>query len=215
MGDKLLQVPEGERVVRLLLRSDRRCPVAADSRGAERAAGVAGIDLGLVRKLQEPLQRVEQVLGALLGADGEVGPGRVPDQQRVAGQKPALDQVAAVLRPVARRVQDADAERADQHLLAVLDRIERVLRLGEWVHRNGHAVLERQPPVPGDVVGVGVRLQHPHDAEARALRLLQIRLDRVGGVYHGRLAAVLVADQVGRAAEIVVDALEKDQCDKR
>ena len=109
-------------------------------------------------------------------------------------------------------MQDADAERADQHLLAVLDRIERVLRLGEWVHRNGHAVLERQPPVPGDVVGVGVRLQHPHDAEARALRLLQIRLDRVGGVYHGRLAALLVADQVGRAAEIVVDALEKDHC---
>ena len=73
-------------------------------------------------------------------------------------------------------------------------------------------MVERQPPVPGEMVGVGVRLQHPHDAQAGALRLLEIRLDRVSGVHDNRLAALLVTNQVGRAAEIVVDALEKDHC---
>ncbi len=117
-----------------------------------------------------------------------------------------------MLGPVAGRVQDADRQRAEPDLLAVLDSVERVLRPGERVDRDRHAVLERQPPVPGEMVGVGVRLQHPHDAQAGALRLLEIRLDRVGGVHDDRFAALLVADQVGRAAEIVVDALVKDHC---
>ena len=58
--------------------------------------------------------------------------------------------------------------------------------------------------MPGDVVGVVVRLEHAHDPHARPLGRREVGLDRVGGVDHHRLAGRLVTDQVGRAAEIVV-----------
>ena len=192
------------------LRADRRDLVAAQPGAAERAAGVAGIDLDVVRQLGEPPQRGEQVLGALARVDGEVGPRRVADQQRVAGQQVALDEEAAVLGPVAGRVQHLDRERADDQLVAVRERLARVLGLGQRVDRDRHAVLEREAAVPGDVVGVVVRLEHAHDPHARLLGRLEVRLDRVGGVDDHRLAGRLVTDQVGRAAEIVVDELLED-----
>ena len=73
--------------------------------------------------------------------------------------------------------------------------------------RDGHVVLEREAAVPGDVVGVVVRLEHAHDPHARPLGLLEVGLDRVGGIDDHRLAGRLVADQVGRAAEVVVHEL--------
>ena len=45
-------------------------------------------------------------------------------------------------------------------LLPVCERLVRVLGLRSGVDVNGNAVLEREPPVPGDVVGVRVRLEH-------------------------------------------------------
>ena len=75
------------------------------------------------------------------------------------------------------------------------------------VHRQ--PVLEREAPVPGDVVGVRVRLEHARDPHVPLLGLLEVLLDRVRGIDDHRLARGLVADQVGRAAEIVVDELRE------
>ena len=70
-------------------------------------------------------------------------------------------------------------------------------------------MLEREPSVPGDVIGMGVRLQHAHDADSRFVSRLEVLLDRVRGVDQERLPLAGVADQVGGAAEIVVDELAK------
>ena len=173
---------------------------------------MARVDLGGLRQLGQSPKGGVHALGSLAAVDREVGPGRIADQQRVAGQQVPVGQVAAVLRPVARGVDDADRDVADPQLVAVLDRVERVRRLGQRVDADRQPVLEREPPVPGEMVGVGVRLEHADDADAETLRLLEIGLDRVGRVDDHRLAARLVADQVGRAAEILVDALEEDHC---
>jgi hypothetical protein len=74
-------------------------------------------------------------------------------------------------------VQDSDREGADLDLAAVLDRLERVLGLGDRVDRDRDAVLEREPPVTGQVVGVGVRLEHARDPHAAALGLHEVGLD--------------------------------------
>jgi len=104
---------------------------------------VAGVDLGRIRQLEQTLQRVVQARGPFTRLDREVGPRRVADQQRVAGEQVLLHEEAAVLRAVAGRVQHADRDRADLQLLAVLERVERVLRLAERVDADRDAVLER------------------------------------------------------------------------
>ena len=71
-----------------------------------------GEHLDAVAELDQPPQRVEQPLGALARADGEVGPCGVADEQRVAREhEPGLVAAravdhgeAAVLGPVAGRV---------------------------------------------------------------------------------------------------------------
>ena len=70
-------------------------------------------------------------------------------------------------------------------------------------------MLEREPPVPGDVIGMGVGLEHTHDADARLVSRLEVLLDRVRRVDQEGLPLAGVADQVGGAAEIVVDELAK------
>jgi hypothetical protein len=57
------------------------------------------------------------------------------------------------------------------------------------------------------MVGMVVRLEHTHDPHARLLGRVEVGLDRVSGVDDHRLAGRLVADQVGRAAEVVVHKL--------
>ena len=85
----------------------------------------------------------------------------------------------------------------------------RIFGLRGRVDVDGHAVLEREPAVPGDVVGVRVRLEHARDPDVPFLRLGEVGLDRVRGIDDHGLTRGLVADQVGRAAEIVVDELAK------
>ena len=150
---------------------------------------MAGEDLDAVGQLEQPAQRVEEPLGALLRVDGEVGPPRVADEERVAGEhEPRLvgaravdDREARVLRPVAGRVDRAQDDLAELELGAVLERVVRVLGLGGGMDRDRHAVLERQPAVAREVVGVGVRLDDAHDADAAPLGLAQERLDAYGG----------------------------------
>ena len=106
-------------------------------------------------------------------------------------------------------MQHAHDDLADVQHVAVDDRIEVVLRLGERVDRDPHAVLEREPAVPRDVVGVVVGLDGAHDAQPVSLGLLDVLLDRERGVDDDRLTGLLGADQVGGAAEVGVDELSK------
>ncbi|MDX6507943.1 MAG: hypothetical protein QOG06_2587 [Gaiellaceae bacterium] len=174
------------------------------------------VDLGLLGETRQPLERVEEILGALARLDREVGSRRVADQQRVAGEQVTLDEEAAVLGPVAGGVQDADRDRAEAQLVAVGERLVGELRLGQRVDGDGKVVLEREPAVAGDVVGVRVRLENANDAYAAALGLRELGLDCVGGIDDHGLAGCLVADQVGRTAEVVVHELAKEHvaCDR-
>ena len=72
---------------------------------------------------------------------------------------------------------------------------------------TGTPVLERQAAVAGDVIGVRMGLEHADDPHACLLGFFEVGLDRVGGVDDHRLAGRLVADQVGRAAEVVIHKL--------
>ena len=176
---------------------------------------MAGKDLDAVRQLEQPPQRVEELLGALLRADREIGPGRVADEERVAGQdEPRLVRPravdhgeAGVLGTVSGRVDRAQDDVSEHDLGAVVQRIVLVRRLGGRVDRDRQAVLQREPSMAGEVVGVRVRLDRPHDPDLAPRRLCQHPLDRVRRVDDRGDARILVADQVRRTAEVVVNEL--------
>ena len=152
--------------VRRSLPRDRRAAVGAHVPAAQRAGDVTGVDLDAVAECRQPLERFEQVAGAFARGHREVGARRIADEQRVAGERDLLvDHERAVLRPVARRVQDTQPCLAHRQLLAVCERLERVLRVGDRVDRDRKTVLEGEPSVAGDVVGVRVRLEHPFDPQ--------------------------------------------------
>ena len=76
-------------------------------------------------------------------------------------------------------------------------------------------VLERQTAVPRDVVGVGVRLERAHDSHAFLSCCREVLLDRIGGIDDDRLVRLFVADEIRRAAEVVVDELPEDHASDR
>ena len=198
----------------------------APGRGQPLVAGecLAPLLVGIEEQLAVALVRLEagqapkravEPLCSLAGFDGQIGARGVADEQRVPGQQDASDEEAAVFRPVAGRVQDADRSLPDVHELSVRERLERELRLAERVHVDDSAVLEGEPPVPGEMVCMSVRLEDARDLQAVPLRFLDIRLDLVRRVDDDGLPGRLGADQVGRAAEVVIDALVKDHYRRR
>ena len=68
-------------------------------------------------------------------------------------------------------------------------------------------MLERKPPVPGEVVGMRVRLDRPDDPDVAPRRFGQHRLDRERRVDDRGDACFLVADQIRRTTEVVVNEL--------
>ena len=70
-------------------------------------------------------------------------------------------------------------------------------------------MVEREPAVAREVVGVRMRLDRAHDLHAVARRRREHRLDRVRRVDDGRDAGAFVTHEVGRAAEVVVQELLK------
>ena len=120
------------------------------------------------------------------------------------------DDERAVLGAVSGGVHDADGNVADVQHLTVSEGVERVLGLGQRMNGDGQAVLEREPAMAGDVVGVSVRLEHAHDPHALLVSRLEVLVDCVRGVDHEGFAAGLVTDQVRGAAEIVVDELAEE-----
>ena len=147
---------------------------------------MTGVDLDPVPELDEASQRVEETLSSLARVHREIGPGGVSHEERVAGEhEPGLrspravaDREAAVLRSVARGVDAAEDDLADRDLVAVLQRIVRILRLRRGMDADGKVVFEREPAVTRDVVGVGVGLDRPNEANSASLRFLEVLLDR-------------------------------------
>jgi hypothetical protein len=178
---------------------------------------VAGVELNSVGQFEQLLQAAVEPGRALDRLARKVGAGGVADQKRVAcDHEPGLvaagavdDDEAAMLGPVPGRVQDSDLHVAERDLLPVLERLVRVLRVRRRVNVDRDLVLQSEPPVAGDVVRVRVRLEDARDAHVALLGLPEIGLDRVRGIDDHGLTRGLVADQVGRAAEIVVDELPK------
>ena len=114
----------------------------------------------------------------------------------------------------ARGVQAAQDDVADLDLVAVVERVEGVLASAAGWIETGMSCSSREPAVAGDVVSVRVRLQHAHDADTAAVRLREVLLDLVRRIDDDRRGRVLVADEVRRAAEIVVDELREDHAAK-
>ena len=151
---------------------------------------------------------MEEALGAFARLDLEIWPRGVADQERVDGEDETLpDDERAVLRPVSRRVQHPDRDGACVQHLTVRQGLEGELGIRKRMDRDGHAVFQSQTAMTRDVIGVSVGLEHEGDGHAGVPRGLEIRLDRVRGVDQERLPLTGIADQVGGAAEIVVDEL--------
>ena len=112
-----------------------------------------------------------------------------------------------MLRPVPGRVQDGEDDVAELDPVAVRERLGIVLRLRGGMDPHRDAVLEREPAVAGDVVGVRVGLEHRREPHAVVRGRGQVLLDRERRVDDDRLAGLLVADEVGGAAEVLVDEL--------
>ena len=112
-----------------------------------------------------------------------------------------------MLRAVARRVQRAHNHVAELDLGPIGLGLVRKLGLRGAVDPHRQAVLEREASVARDVIGVGVRLEDSDEAHAALLAGSQIPLDRVGRVDDDGDACVLVTDDVGATAQVVVDEL--------
>src|SRR5262249_7480827 len=78
---------------------------------------------------------------------------------------------------------------------------------GGSMHPDRQAVLEGEAPVTGDVIRVRVRLEHADEPNFLPLRLRQDRLDRVRRIHDEPGPRRLVADEVGGAAQVVVQEL--------
>ena len=87
-----------------------------------------------------------------------------------------------MLGPVAGRVDHADDDVADGDLVSVGERLVRVVGVRRVVDRDQHAVLEREPSMPRDVIGMRVRLEHADDPHVVPLRSVQVLLDPERGV---------------------------------
>ena len=213
--DEVELVIDLERTIEAALEADRRGRLGAHALAAERARDVPGEDLDAVRKLEQPAQRVKEPFRALLRADREVRAGGVADEERVAreheprlvGARAIDDGEARVLGPVPGRVDRAQDDLAELQLHTVLERVVWILGRSRAVDRDRDAVLERQPAVARQVVGVRVRLDRPHDLHVAPGRRFQHRFDRVRWIDDCGDARVLVADQIRRTAEVVVQKL--------
>ena len=147
---------------------------------------MAGPHLARVGQREQSLvQRVEDAVRALARVDGEVGPRDAADEQRVAGEhRPRLgtalgvdEREGGVLGPVAGRVQGADHEPSELELPSVVEWLVVVLGLRGAVQVDGRAGRGGQAPMPGDVVGVVVGLEHVLDADAQVARQAQVLVD--------------------------------------
>ena len=164
------------------------------------------------------VHRAEDAARAVLLLDREIRAGDVADEQRVAGQhRPGIvaaggvdQRVGGVLRAVTGRVERAHDDPPQLELPAVLDRLVFIFRASLAVDVDAGAGRHGEAAMARDVIGVGVRLEHVLDVHAEIAREAQVDGDVEPRVDDGGHARVLVADQVGGAAEVVVGDLTED-----
>ena len=216
-ADEGLFVLAREEAVEAPLEADRRARLLAHPRAAaERAADVPGPDLSEVPERQQALDRGIEAPRPFLLVDREIGSRDVADEERVAGDdQPRLvaarlvgDEVRRVLGPVAGRGESGDRDVAEGHLVAVGQRLVREVDACRRRDVDRRARRLCEPALPGDVIGVVVRLEHVRDREAVLLGEPQVVLDVPLRVDHGRLAAV--RDDVRSTAEILVQNLPEE-----
>ena len=161
---------------------------------------------------------MEETLGSFPCLDRKVGPCGVSDEKRVAGEhdpgvRPAGevgDGDAAVLGTMPWRVDAAEDDVSECDLRAVLEGVVRVLGLSSRMNAHGDAVLEREPPVTGEMVGVRVRLDDADDPDLAPLSFPEVLLDREGRVDDDAVTGTRVADEIRSTPERVVDELRED-----
>ena len=112
-----------------------------------------------------------------------------------------------MLGPVPGGVDRAQHDLAELQLRTVLESIVRIRGLRVAVDRHRDAVLQREPAVAGEVIGVRVRLDRAHDLHTAPGGRLEHRFDCVRWIDDGSDACVLVTDQIRRTAEVVVQKL--------
>ncbi len=179
---------------------------------------MTGIDLDRVSEVEQPVERMEQLLRSLARFDGQIRSGRISDEERVAREhEPGLGSArevahddAAMLWTMAWRVQTARDHVAQGDFIPVLDRVVRVGGLRCGVNRDRDAELESQSPVARHMVCVRMRLEDAHDPDTPLGRLVDVLLDRERRIDDYGGAGSLVSDEIGSAAEIVVDELRED-----
>ena len=219
--DELALGREPQRAVVLALEADGRGRLVVDRRRCRsseppRWPGQTSTSSGSA--MQPLVQRAEDPGRALARLDREVGAGDVADEQRVAGQDgPGIaaaigvaEQEGGVLGPVAGRVHRLDLDVAEAKRPAVGERLVRVLGVGELVDVDGRARRPGEPAVSRDVVGVVVGLEHVLDPDAVQPAEPQVGLDDPLRVDHRGDARAGVADQVGGAAQVLVQDLAKE-----
>ena len=179
---------------------------------------MARIDLHAVAELHQSPERVKETLCSLARVDRQVGSRGIADEQRITRQdEPRLSGPravdhgeAAVLGPMPGCVDASEHDLAEGDLAAVLENVVQILGLRGPMDADREPVLERKPPVTGEMVGVRVRLQNAHEADITPLGLAEVLLDRERRVDDDGLARALVSDEVRRASESVVDELRED-----
>jgi hypothetical protein len=88
----------------------------------------------------------------------------------------------------------------------------RILGLGELVDVDRRAGRAGQPPVARDMIGVVMRLEHVLDPDAVQAAEAEVGLDGPLRVDHGRDACSGVADEIGGAAQVLVQDLAEEHC---
>ena len=179
---------------------------------------MAGEHLDAVGELEQSVERVEQAFRALGRADGEVGPGRVADEERVAGEhEPRLvaargvdDREAAVLGPVPGRVDHAERDGADLDLVTVDHRVVRVVDAAAGWMLIGMPCSRASRPWPETWSACVCVSIVRTIASPASLGLVEQRLDREGRIDEHRDAGFFVSHEVTRTAEIVVQELVED-----
>jgi len=115
-----------------------------------------------------------------------------------------------VLGPVPGRVQHTEPDRTQLELVAIGERCVCVAGLSVAMDVDRRPGRSREPPVARHVIGVVVRLEDVLDAHAHVARELEVLVDLEARVDDGRDPGLLVADEVGGAAEVVVGDLAED-----
>ena len=209
----------GEHRVEAPLEAERGRRLGRHPAAAERAGDVPGEELDAVVERAQPLvQGAVERSRALVARHREVGPPAVADEQRVAGQdEPRLvaaravgDDDAAVLRAVPGRVEDVERDVAHLDAIGVAQRPVLVDGVRDLVDRDPAAVLLGEDPVPRDVIGMRMGLDHPDElgvvalAQREHLAHVQRRVD------HDGLAGDLAAHEIRGAAQVAPDDLLED-----